>query len=397
MQRPITSLTVTGAQVLQDRRIRPGMLSIQNGRVASLNASLYGPVLDLPDYWVFPGIIDLHGDAFEHQLAARPNGARPAALGLAAVDRDAARHGITTAWLAQSWSWEGGPRGPEFAEAVLAEHHAYQPRALTDLRVQLRCETYTVDTKARLLAAIRRYGVDYVIFNNHLDAALAMARTTPEQFQAWAARAGRSGDAQLAMLRATKDRACEVPRYLCDLATAFDAMGVRYGSHDDGDGETREYFAMIGAAICEFPTAFAAARVAKASGHPVLMGAPNVLRGGSHSGNVAASLLIMEGLCDALASDGHYPAMARAAFALRDDGLMPLEQAWAMISRVPAAIMGLSDRGTLQPGKRADLVVINGETREIEATMAGGRWSYLSGSMADRLTGGSAAATLAAE
>ena len=129
-----------------------------------------------------------------------------------------------------------------------------------------------------------------------------------------------------------------MPRYLCRLSEAFDTLGVTYGSHDDGDGETREMYSMIGAKICEFPTRRAAAALAHAVGDPVLMGAPNVVRGGSQSGNIAATDLIHAGLCDALVSDYYYPALHQAAFRLVDDGLMELPSAWDLISKNPAQI-----------------------------------------------------------
>ena len=122
------------------------------------------------------------------------------------------------------------------------------------------------------------------------------------------------------------------------------------------------------------------------------MGAPNVARGGSQSGNVAASAMIDAGLCDALVSDYHYPAMAAAAFRLVDDGLLDLAEAWALISAAPARIIGLTDRGTLAPGQRADVVIMNRATRAVEGSIAGGRIAHLSGAAASRMIAGSAVA-----
>lgn len=253
-----------------------------------------------------------------------------------------------------------------------------------------------MDTQERLLAAIRTYGVDYVIFNNHLEEAVELARTAPQRIAAWADQAGRTAQEHLDLVHSTLARSDEVMPHLSALAAAFDSLGVRYGSHDDPDGETRERFAMIGARICEFPTGVDAALVAKAARDPVLMGAPNVVRGGSQSGNIAATQLINEGLCHVLVSDYHYPTLHRAAFVLVDQG-MPLAQAWAMISANAAAVMGLDDRGAIAAGMRADLVVIHADTRMIEGTMVAGRWSHLSGGLAGRLTTGSETLRAAAE
>ncbi|MEM9788475.1 MAG: alpha-D-ribose 1-methylphosphonate 5-triphosphate diphosphatase [Pseudomonadota bacterium] len=379
---PIPELTLVGARCLIDGALQDTPLTVRQGSIAAGDASQQ---LDLAGYDVLPGIIDLHGDAFEHHIAPRPTAPFPIEMGLAGTDRDAAAHGVTTAWMAQSWSWEGAARGPDFAEEFLATHQRLKDQMLTDLRIQIRCETHTIDTEARLIKAVRDYGVDYVIFNNHLDEAIEIAQKHPERIGAWAARAQRTPDEHMGIVHATKENGPCVPRYLCNLAVAFDNLGVRYGSHDDGDARTRDYYSNIGAKICEFPTHRSAAAIARTLGDPVLMGAPNVVRGGSQAGNISATMLLRDGLCDALVSDYHYPTLAQAAQALADQGLMDFAEAWALISTNPSQIMGLTDRGTLTPGRRADLVIRNRDTRQIEATMAAGRWSYLSNGVAHRL------------
>jgi alpha-D-ribose 1-methylphosphonate 5-triphosphate diphosphatase len=127
------------------------------------------------------------------------------------------------------------------------------------------------------------------------------------------------------------------------------------------------------------------------------MGAPNVVRGGSQSGNIAATDLIRRGLCDALVSDYYYPALSRAAFRLVDDGLADLPAAWAMISTRPAEILHMADRGVIAYGKRADLCVVNEETRRIEATLVAGRLTHLTGEAARRFLGSRAELAMAAE
>lgn len=392
MHRTLPALRLTGAETLRDGRLQCRPIGLAGGRLTDHPLL---PEVDLSGYLVLPGIIDLHGDAFERNIAPRPSAPFPLQSALVATDRDAAANGVTTAWMAQGWSWEGGMRGPEFACALLAALEGYRARMLTDLRVQIRCETHTVGTGDALLAAIAAHGIDYVVFNDHLDEAFVTASTRPAVFANWAARAGRSVEMHLATATDARRQARDVPRHLCRLADRFDALGVIYGSHDDCDGETRERYSMIGAKICEFPTSRAAAALAKAVGDPVLMGAPNVVRGGSQAGNIAAVDLIADGLCDALVSDYHYPALAAAAFRLVQDGIMDLPRAWAMISETPARILRLADRGRLEPGLRADLTVIDPATHCVEATISGGRIAHLSGAVADRFlaaTGGAIAA-----
>lgn len=371
---------LTGATVLRDGELQMRSVAIEVGRISK------GPFpeVDLTGYYILPGIIDLHGDAFERHTAPRPTAPFSIEQGLIGTDRDAAANGVTTAWLAQSWSWEGGRRSPDHAEAMLAAHAAYRSRMKTDLRVQIRCETHTVDTVDRLIAAVKRYGIGYVVFNNHLEEAVTLAHSRPEVLAGWAKEAGRSPQEHLAVVEEARKQARAVPRYLCRLAETFDALGVLYGSHDDPDGETRETFAMIGARICEFPTARAAARLAKAVNDPVIMGAPNVVRGGSQAGNISAADLIASGHCDALVSDYYYPALAQSAFYLADHGILDLASAWAMISAAPARILGLPDRGMIDYGRRADLTIVNADTREVEATLVAGRITHLTGEAAHR-------------
>ncbi|WP_339692993.1 alpha-D-ribose 1-methylphosphonate 5-triphosphate diphosphatase [Celeribacter baekdonensis] len=374
-------LRFTGATLLRDGALQRRSLCVEQGRI-SRGAF---PEVDLSGYLILPGIIDLHGDAFERHIAPRPRAPFPIRSGLSSAARDAAAHGVTTAWFAQCWSWEGGLRGPDYAEDLLGALQAFAPSALIDIRLQIRCETHMVDSRDRLLAAIRRFGVDYVIFNNHLPEAIDVAKKDPMEFATWAKRSGRSSEEFIKVLREAKDRKSEVPRHLCALAEAFDVLGVTYGSHDDPDAETREEFRLLGAHVAEFPTSEKAAAAAKAMNDPVLMGAPNVARGGSQSGNISAQRLIERGLCDALVSDYHYPALAAAAWTLVDKDVKTLPDAWAMISTKPAEIMGLSDRGALDFGKRADLVVVDEDTREIEATISNGRIAYMSGRIGERL------------
>jgi alpha-D-ribose 1-methylphosphonate 5-triphosphate diphosphatase len=385
-------LRLTGAEILRDGELQRRSVALAEGRIAR------GPFpeVDLSGYLVLPGIVDLHGDGFEHQLFPRPRAGFPLGPALAAVDRECAANGVTTAFLAQGWSWEGAHRGPDAAETVMAAVAALRGRSITDLRIQLRAEVHLVEHGARLIEAVARHRVGYVVFNDHLEEGLEMARQRPADFAIWARKLGRGVEELRAAVDAAAARAGEVPRHLCRLADAFDEMGVLYGSHDDPDGETRERYSMIGARIAEFPTTRRAAAAARAMMSPVIMGAPNVVRGGSQSGNIAAWDLIAEGLCDALVSDYHVPSLAMAAWTLVDRGI-PLPRAWAMVSSRPADILRLADRGRLDPGLRADLVVVNAATRTIEATISGGRLGFLCGEAGRRFLAQPQALRMAAE
>ncbi|MBA4349785.1 MAG: alkylphosphonate utilization protein [Rhodobacter sp.] len=387
-------LRLVGADVLTGDAFDARAVGISHGQIVDLPG---GAEVDLSGYWLLPGIIDLHGDGFERQMFPRPSAPFPLMDGLASTAREAAAHGVTTAFLAQSWSWEGGFRGPDHAEAVMSAVQEFRQTALVDLRVQIRAETHLVDAVPRLIAAVEQFRVGYVVFNDHLEEGFQMHRRNPDGFGHWARKAGLTEVQLLTRMEAARAKARDVPRALCMMAGAFDRLGVTYGSHDDPDAETREVYRMIGAKVAEFPTTRRAAAAARAAGDPVIMGAPNVVRGGSQAGNIAAVELIRDGLCDALVSDYHIPALPLAVWALVDQGILPLASAWRLVSEGPAQVLGLVDRGVLDSGLRADLVAVHRDSRAIEMVIAGGRMAHLSGEAAARFCAVSTAARMAAE
>ncbi|MEM6467631.1 MAG: alpha-D-ribose 1-methylphosphonate 5-triphosphate diphosphatase [Pseudomonadota bacterium] len=393
MRHTLPPLRLTHAKVLEDGRLEDVALAFEEGVICE------GPTheVNLSGYWLLPGIIDLHGDGFEHHLAPRPTAPFDKVGGLASADRELAANGVTTAYFAQSWSWEGGIRSEDYAEDLMDALHRYRPEALSDIRLQIRYEIYQTHTAERMLNAMARYGVDYVVFNDHLTESLDAAKNNPKEIAAWAAKHGRTTQEHLDILDTALTFADQVPETLSRLSEAFKESGVRFGSHDDGTAALREHYHALGATICEFPTGLEAAKAAQRLGDPVLMGAPNVVRGGSQSGNIDARTLLEEGLCHGLVSDYYYPALAAAAWRLVDDGVMGFEDAWHLISTGPADVFGLSDWGRLRAGQRADLVVMNPQTRRIEATICAGHLAYLAGEAGRRFLGRGAEVKLAAE
>ena len=377
----LTPIRLTHAQTLMGGALVDHPLTIADGVITDGTA----PEVDLTGYLLLPGIIDLHGDGFERHLSPRPSAPFEPKKALASAAAELAVNGVTTAWFAQSWSWEGGFRSGDACVALLQALEGVREQVLADVRVQIRLETHVTDQHEAVRAAVARYGVDYVVFNNHLPEAVELAQHRPDRFAQWAAQTRRTTEEMLAIVAAAQEQGPQVPDALRKLAAEFAAQGLRMGSHDDGDAETRAFYRGLGGPICEFPTSFAAARAAHAAGEPVLMGAPNVVRGGSQSGNIAAQDLVEAGLCDALVSDYYYPALSQSAWALVDRGVCDLAKAWAMVSTTPAQIAGLSDRGHLCLGARADAVAVNPETHRVELTLCHGRVAQLSGALAAKV------------
>lgn len=375
------NLDLVGAEVLGRHGLHRDGLSFADGTIVDAPV---GRAVDLSGYLVLPGIVDVHGDGFERHLAPRRGAMKQMAEGLVAVEAELAANGITTATLAQFVSWEGGVRSLEFAEQVFSNLRDVAPTMVTDLRGQLRFETYQLDLYEGLPAMMEDWGLRYVVFNDHLPHDRLQEGRQPRRLVSQALKARRSPEKHLAMMQAMEARANEVPAALDALCNTLAAKGITMGSHDDTTPETRAIWAGRGATVAEFPETLAAAEAAAQMGSIVVMGAPNVVRGGSHNLNLSAIDLIAMGYCDALASDYHYPSARRAALMLWQNGMLDLNGAWGLVSAGPAAVLGLEDRGVLEAGNRADIVVLDRDTLRVAATLVRGRLSYMSGDIAAR-------------
>ena len=374
----MTALTLTEAQVLWPEGLAPGPLGVAEGRIV---ADSPGPRVALPGCTVLPGIVDIHGDGFERHLAPRRGALRDLAEGLAATEAELAANGVTTAMLAQFWSWEGGMRGPDFARRMLDALAGYRGLG-TDLRAQLRVETHLLDDADVLVDLVAARAVAQVVFNDHLPHAALAAGKRPPRLTGQALKGGRSPEAHLALMQGLHARSPEVPAMLAAVVPRLHALGVVTGSHDDATPEDRARWHALGVRLSEFPETAEAARAARAAGDGIVLGAPNVVRGGSHAGKVSAAGMVAQGLCDALASDYHYPAPRQAALALA--GRIGLAAAWRLVSEGPARLLGLTDRGRIAPGLRADLTVQDPGGR-VCLTLAAGRVTHASGTGAAAL------------
>lgn len=379
------ALTFDRAQILRPGGFDAGSLSVADGVIADQPV---GRRIDLSGYWVVPGIVDIHGDGFERHVAPRRGAMKDVAEGLRATEAELAAQGITTAVIAQAVSWEGGLRGPEFAHSVFSAIRDLRGQTVTDLRAQLRFETYLLDVYEALPRWMMNWGVDYLVFNDHLPHDRLAQGRKPAGLTGKALGAGMSPEAYFSFLLDLEAKTPEVRAALPGLVQALHASGIKTGSHDDGSADDRHWWGALGVRVAEFPESPEAAETGRARGDAIIMGCPNVVRGGSHKGNTSALDLVAMGLCDALASDYHYPSMRRAAMLVADGGLRDMAGAWELISAGPAGILGLTDRGALVPGLRADLVVMEPGTRRVCATMAGGRFSYLAGDVAERMIAG---------
>ncbi|CAA7616890.1 alpha-D-ribose 1-methylphosphonate 5-triphosphate diphosphatase [Magnetospirillum sp. UT-4] len=366
---------IRGARVLAPHGIVETGIAVAGGRIAELAGSGNGRVLDAAGLLALPGIVDLHGDAFERQLMPRPQVRFPADVALLDTDRQLVANGITTALHGLTWSWEPGLRGREAAVGFLDTLDRLRPKLACDSHVHLRHEVYNIEAADQIEAWLAEGRIHLLAFNDHLPMFTARI-DTPAKLAQYAERAHMTVDAFIALVREVADRADRVPAVNARLAAAARRHGIALASHDDPSPEMRRHFHALGCELCEFPLTRATAEEGRRLGNATIFGAPNVVRGGSHiEGGMKAADMARDGLVDVLTSDYYYPALAHGAFRLVREG-MDLARAWRLVSTNPARAAGFHDRGELAPGQRADLVLVDESDPalpRVVATMVAGR------------------------
>lgn len=375
------ALRLRGGRVLgTDGAVASADLWIQNGHILAEDGAP-GETWTIDGLLVLPGIVDLHGDAFERQLMPRPKVQFSVDLALLETDRQLIANGITTAYHGLTYSWEPGLRGREAARGFLAALARRRGDLLCDTKVHLRFETHNIDAAPEVEGWLRSDMIDLLAFNDHVPHLLEKA-ANPHGLAAYAERAHLTLAAFLDLFHEVRGRAPEIPVVIERLARAAQAHGVPMASHDDETPAMRQEFRALGVGLCEFPVDRRTAEAARQAGDHILLGAPNILRGGSHCGRLNAAEMVAAGLCDVLTSDYFYPALLQAAFLLARDGVVPLAHAWALISTLPAQAVGLADRGVLAPGRRADVVLVDDSDPalpRVVATFVAGRLVYSAG------------------
>jgi alpha-D-ribose 1-methylphosphonate 5-triphosphate diphosphatase len=376
----MTGMTLTGGQVLRAGALVRGDLHLDNGVFAERVGP--GRAFDATGLLVLPGIVDIHGDAFERQMQPRPSVAFDPVFALAETERQLLGCGITTAYHSVTLSWEPGLRGIAAWRALLAAL-ASRPWSC-DMRIHLRWEAFNLDALDEVLGDIEAGRVHLVAFNDHM-AAILKKLGNPFEAAKYAGRAGMENAAFAELAHRVADRTAEVPAALDRIAALCRAKSIPMASHDDETVAMRTEFAARGALICEFPVTDEVGRFARTRGDAIVMGSPNVVRGGSHLGWTSAALSAEAGICSVLTSDYYYPCLLAAPFVLAARGILDLARAWALVSANPAAAARLSDRGRIAAGLRADLVLVDPVTRDPVATFVAGQPTFLSAAGAARL------------
>lgn len=351
---------IAGGRTLLPTGLEDGaVVLIEQGKVVEITDRTQGrPMLDATGRLVLPGMIDLHGDAFERQLMPRPGVHFDMRIALADTDRQMVANGISTAYHGVTHSWEPGLRSRDSLLAFMEALEASRPHLACDTRLHLRQETFNLEGETDALRWIQDGRVDLLAFNDH-TADILKKLDQPLESMTVLQRTRLDAPALRALAERVVERADDVPGSIARLAAAAVAAQVPQASHDDLTPAIRHAYQRLACDISEFPKNRETAAAARALGNHVVFGSPNVVRGGSHQKNaVDAAAMVAEGLCTVLTSDYYYPAMLQAPFRLADQGACGFADAWALVSSNAADAGRLADRGRLAVGQRADVLIV---------------------------------------
>lgn len=315
--------------------------------------------IDATGLWMLPGIVDIHGDAFERMICPRPGVNLPLPMAIAENERNLLASGITTFYYSITDSFEPGLRSRETVRALIQfVMQTGRHELRTDSRIHIRHEQANTDHYDELEHWLETGQIHLLSLNNHLPP------NTDEETLARYTKGLRQriklSDAEIrSMIEAAMARQDEGLHQVEQLVQKAHQLSVPVASHDDETEDDVALSARRKVAIAEFPASIALAAQSRDYGAAVLMGAPNLVRGGSHVGYMSVADAAQAGVLDCLCSDYHYPSLFHAPFKLAELGLMPFADAWKVVSTHPANAAGIGHaKGAITPGHDADFLLV---------------------------------------
>jgi alpha-D-ribose 1-methylphosphonate 5-triphosphate diphosphatase len=359
----MTETIFTNARVVLPDEVVDGTVVVSNRRIIEiLQGRIDSAAEDLEGDFLIPGLVELHTDHLENHYHPRPGVAWPAIPAVMAHDAQIAAAGITTVFDAlRAGTFEPGDVSAHHAKALGCAIFAAQEagRLRAQHFIHLRCELPCADTAQSAELTAEAAPLHLISIMDHTPGARQFVSIAKfrEYYIGKKIVPAEQMDAYIAERQALQDMHAAANKQAI-LALA-QRLGVRLASHDDATEAHVEEAIADGVCIAEFPTTMEAARAAHRNGLAVLMGAPNVVRGKSHSGNISAAEIAASDQLDVLSSDYVPSSLLPAAFQLA--GTVPgvsLPKAMRMITLNPARAAGLNDRGAIAPHRRADLVQV---------------------------------------
>jgi alpha-D-ribose 1-methylphosphonate 5-triphosphate diphosphatase len=350
------------ARMVLPNEVVHGSLAVTRGRIESLNQTCTdsaGAVIDFEGDYLLPGLVEMHTDNFERHLMPRPKVNWAEVPALLAHDAEIAAAGITTVFdaLGVGEADVESLRGTAWNEVIRTIDTCAESNLLrADHYLHVRCELPAPNT-IELFEPFREHKrLSLISLMDHTPGQrqwenIEQARTYYTGRKGWS---NQKFDQQVAHSATLQEKyAAPHRRYFVDYCRS---NGIALASHDDTTAAHVEQAHDEGATMSEFPTTMVAARKARERKLATVMGGPNVVRGGSHSGNIAAAELARAGLLDILSSDYVPGSLLGAVMRLVSDEILTLPEAVATVTSAPANATGLNDRGAISIGLRADLV-----------------------------------------
>ena len=351
--------------VLADRVIEHGWLAVAHGRIAEIGESgVPAGSLDVGGDLIIPGLIELHTDHLEAHYTPRPKVQWNPLAAVVSYDGQLATSGITTVldslrvWREEEASDIDG-EAAVLANAISAARDANLLRA--DHFLHLRCEIPMPNVVAEAKELVGRPDIRLMSLMDHTPGQRQF-RDEVKLREYYRGKGGGMSDAELDAMFARRIYCKEnyAEANMREIVALAHQHNIPLASHDDTTEENVADAIRDRVAVAEFPTTIEAARALHEAGIDIMMGAPNVVRGGSHSGNIAAAELAREGLLDILSSDYVPSSLLMAALQLPEHAeAIDLAAAVRTVTKAPAEAVGLFDRGEIAAGKRADLIRVH--------------------------------------
>lgn len=356
-------LTITNARIVLDDAVIEGSVQVRDGLIAAVDmgACSVPGALDFDGDYLLPGLVDVHTDHLEKHVHPRPHVRWDIPRAVLAHDAQIIGGGVTTVF--DSLCVGATEKNPERKEILVPMIDALEAaNAAGMLRaehlVHLRCEITDADVPELTHVNIGREIVRLVSVMEHVPGK-RQSRDMGNYIDRRMAASGKTRDQVEVEITELLDRLeAEAINVRADVVALSHAHGLPLMSHDDATEDHVRQAHAEGVRIAEFPVSLQAAHTARSFGMHAVAGAPNFLRGGSQSGNVAVRDLLAEGLIDILASDYVPRSMLDCVFAIAGDDTLAIDLPTAvrMVSSAPARATGLDDRGEILPGMRADLI-----------------------------------------
>lgn len=354
-----TETVLANARIVLEDEIVNGSVLLRDGDIAAIDGGRVRTGEDMEGDYLVPGLVELHTDHLESHYAPRPGVLWDSIAALQAHDAQVAGSGITTVFdcLRLGTDEDGGFKQGEMRAIADALHAAIaEDRLRASHLIHLRCEVSAAD----VVEQFEDFRSDPLVkLASLMDHAPGQRQfQTLDHYVLYYKKKRGLSDSEFEHFIAR--RQADSSRYSAQhrevIAAACNERGIAIASHDDATLAHVEESKAFGVKLAEFPTSFEAAKASHEAGMSVLMGAPNVVRGKSHSGNISARALAEAGVLDVLSSDYVPFSLMQAPFMLADgEGAMDLPQAIRLVTATPARAVGLDDRGRIAQDMRADL------------------------------------------